>query len=228
MKFLDRFNLMLDADNTINNLPTKKVIVFGVGGVGGHVAEMLVRSGIHDITVVDFDTIDITNINRQIVALSDNVGRVKVEEMKIRLLSINPNCKVNAINEKLDENNIESFALCSYDFVIDCIDDVKAKKYLIKYCDDNKIKIVVSCGAGNRYKEIPNFQLADIHKTEYDPLAKILRKFCVEERIKKLNVVYTKQKPIKNNCKKVGSVVYFPMSMACAIVAHVINELLLH
>ena len=224
-EFLSRFNQMVETD-LLEKLASKNVLLFGVGGVGGSVAEMLVRSGVEHITIVDFDTIDITNVNRQIVAFTGNVGKSKVVEMSKRLVAINPDCKVNAVQEKLTQDNLENFSVSSYDYVIDCIDDVSAKKMLIKYCVKHKIKLIVSCGAGNRYKEVPYFEIADIHKTEYDPLAKILRKFCVEERIKKLPVVYTKQKPIKNNCKKIGSVVYYPMSMACVLVAKVINDLL--
>jgi len=224
-KFLTRFNQMLEA-GLLEKLSSKTVLLFGVGGVGGYVAEMLVRSGIEKLTIVDFDNIDETNINRQIVALSTNVGKQKVDEMKKRLLEINPDAKIDAINDKLSEQNIQSFDIQSFDYTIDCIDDVKAKKTLIKFCCDKKLKLIVSCGAGNRFKELPQFEVCDIHKTEYDPLAKILRKFCVQERIKKLTVVYTKQKPIKTENKTVGSVVYYPVSMACVIVAKVINDLL--
>lgn len=227
-EFLKRFAIMLPNDK-LDNLLHEKVILFGVGGVGGSVAEMLVRSGVFNLTIVDFDVVDITNINRQVIALNSTVGQFKVDVLKNRLLDINPNANIVTIQDKLTETNLNGFNLSDYDYVIDCIDDVRAKKELIKHCYLNDINIIVSCGAGNRYKEIPAFELVDIHKTSYDPLAKLLRKFCVENRIKHLKVVYTKQKSIKiqnSNTKTIGSVAYYPVSMACVIVAKVINDLL--
>lgn len=224
-EFLSRLKLML-SNQQLDNLLTKKIIVFGVGGVGGAVVEMLVRSGIFNLTIVDFDKIDLTNINRQIIATTSNIGKLKVDAFKDRLLDINPNLKLTTISKPLTEDNLACFNLANYDYVIDCIDDLKAKQALIKYCYDNNIKLILSCGAGNRYKEIPNFQVEDIHKTSYDAIAKILRKFCVKEGIKHLSVVYTKQKPLKFDCKIIGSVVYYPMSMACVLVAKVINDLI--
>jgi len=224
-EFLSRFKQML-SNEQLDNLLSKKIILFGVGGVGGAVAEMLVRSGVTNLTIVDFDKIDITNINRQIISTNSNIGRLKVEAFKDRLLDINPNLNLTTIANSLTDENILDYNLKHYDYVIDCIDDLKAKQALIKFCYENKIRLLVSCGAGNRYKEIPHFEVEDIHKTSYDVLAKLLRKFCVKEGIKKLPVVYTKQKSLKFDCKTIGSVVYYPMSMACVIVAKVINDII--
>ncbi|MBQ8430490.1 MAG: ThiF family adenylyltransferase [Clostridia bacterium] len=224
-EFLSRFSLMI-GEEKINKLISKKVILFGVGGVGGAVAEMLVRSGVSNITIVDFDKVDISNINRQAVATISTIGKNKVDAMKEKLLDINNLLNIQIINNKLTQENIDSFHLSTFDYVIDCIDDVKAKKQLIKHCYSSNITILVSCGAGNRYKEIPAFQVADIHKTEYDPLAKIIRKFCVQEGIKKLNVVYTKQPAEKLDSTTIGSVVYYPTAMACVIACKVINDMI--
>ena len=221
----ERFRLM-SGDEKLKNVQDKKVILFGVGGVGGYVAEMLVRSGISHLTIVDFDKVDITNINRQIVALHSTVGEYKVDVMKNRLLDINPDAKIVEHICKLDSETIANFDLQVYDFVVDCIDDVKAKQFLIKYCSAQKINIIVSCGAGNRYKSIPNFEVVDIKKTSYDRLAKLIRKFCQTEKINKLVVAYTKEQPIKCNNNVIGSVAYYPASMACAITSYVINQLL--
>ena len=127
----ERFRLM-SGDEKLKNLQDKKVILFGVGGVGGYVAEMLVRSGISHLTIVDFDKVDITNINRQIVALHSTVGEYKVDVMKNRLLDINPDAKIVEHICKLDSETIANFDLQVYDFVVDCIDDVKAKQFLSK------------------------------------------------------------------------------------------------
>ena len=223
--FLDRFNLMI-GEEKISNLKSKKVILFGVGGVGGYVAEFLVRSGISSLTIVDFDKIDKTNINRQIVALTSTIGKFKVDVMKTRLIDINPEATINTKTVKLSQENIDDFDLKSFDFVIDCIDDLKAKQTLIKYCKINDINIIVSCGAGNRYKNIPSFEIVDIKKTSYDKLAKNIRKFCQTENIKNLMVAYTKESPIRCENNIIGSVAYYPASMACAISSYVINILL--
>lgn len=224
-EFLQRFKLML-TDQQFNNLTSKKVIVFGVGGVGGNTAEMLVRSGISNLTIVDFDKVDITNINRQIVALHSTVGKLKVEVLKERLIDINPNLHLQVYADKLTVDNIEQFNLKNYDYIIDCIDDLTAKQNLIKYCYDNNIDIIVSCGAGNRYQNLPKFEVCDIKKTSYDKLAKLLRKFCVGENIKKLNVVYTSEPPVKHESNTIASVAYYPVAMACVLVSFVINQLL--
>lgn len=223
--FLQRFKLMLTEQQFIN-LKSKKVIVFGVGGVGGNTAEMLVRSGVSNLTIVDFDTVDITNINRQIIALHSTVGRLKVDVLKERLMDINPDLNLKAISEKLTVENIEEYNLKDYDYVIDCIDDLPAKQNLIKYCYFNNLNILVSCGAGNRYQNLPKFDVCDIKKTSYDKLAKHLRKFCQNENINKLKVVYTSEPSLKHEGTTVASVVYYPVAMACTLASYVINELL--
>ena len=213
---------MLSAEQ-VEKLVSTRIIVFGTGGVGSAVCNFLVRSGVSNLTIVDFDTIDITNLNRQLVANQTNVGKLKVEEMKAQLLNINPNAKITAIAEKYDENS--TIDLSQFDIIIDCIDDIKAKKHLIMQAKANKVYILCSMGAGNRYAEIPKFEIADISKTSYDPIAKILRKFCAENRINKLDVCYTKQKATKFDCKTVASVVYYPVMMAGTIVAKVITKI---
>lgn len=210
-------------EEQVKKLVTTRIIVFGTGGVGSAVCNFLVRSGICNLTIVDFDTIDITNLNRQLVANVSNVGKLKVEEMKTQLLSINPDANITAIAEKYDENS--KIDLSQFDIIIDCIDDIKAKKHLIMQAKSNNVYVICSMGAGNRYSEIPHFEIADISKTSYDPIAKILRKFCAENRINKLDVCYTKQKATKYDCKTVASVVYYPVMMAGTIVAKVITKI---
>ena len=222
MEFLNRFKLML-TEEQVKKLVSTRIIVFGTGGVGSAVCNFLVRSGICNLTIVDFDTIDITNINRQLVANQTNVGKLKVEEMKAQLLNINPNANITAIAEKYDENS--TIDIGQFDISIDCIDDIKAKKHLITQAKANRVYILCAMGAGNRYAEIPHFEIADISKTSYDPIAKILRKFCAENRINKLDVCYTKQKATKFDCKTVASVVYYPVMMAGTIVAKIITKI---
>lgn len=224
-EIFNRFTMMLSLQEE-KKLFSASVIVFGVGGVGGALVHMLVRSGIQKISIVDFDAIDITNINRQFVANINNVGKLKVDELYNQLKEINPNLEIEKFPIKLDENTINDFDFSKYDYIVDCVDDVNAKKLLIKKAKELTIPILCAMGAGNRYQEIPQFEIADISKTSYDKLAKIIRKFCVEERIGKLQVCYTKQKPLKFDCKTIGSVVYYPVNMASVMCAKIINDIL--
>lgn len=225
LEFLNRFTMMLN-ENQQDKLKNASTIVFGVGGVGGALVHMLVRSGISYIGIVDFDKIDITNVNRQLVAYQNNVGKLKVDELESQLKNINPNVEIDKFCLKYGEETANQIDLTKYNYIVDCIDDIKAKKLLIKQANELNIPILSAMGAGNRYAEIPNFEIADISKTSYDPIAKILRKYCAEERIKKLNVCYTKQKSTKFDCKKIGSVVYYPINMASVMCAKVINDVL--
>ena len=223
-QFLDRFKLMIGEEN-IEKLAKTRLIVFGVGGVGSAVAQFLVRSGVGNLDIVDFDKIDITNINRQLVAFQSNIGKMKVDEMKILLQNINPNLNIKTFPFKLDENTINDIDFTRYDMIVDCIDDIKAKKLLIKYAYEHDIYILSCMGAGNRYIDYPQFEITDIHNTSYDPIAKILRKFCVQEGINHLDVCYTKQKAMKIDCKTIGSVVYYPVNMATVVCAKIINKI---
>ena len=224
-EFLTRYFTMLDTAKQ-EKIMTSSVLIFGVGGVGSAVAEFLVRSGIHHIGIVDFDTIDITNINRQLVANSKNVGKLKVDEMAKKLLKINPNLKINKYPIKFCTENSKQIEFSSYDYIIDCVDDIKAKQLIIKLSKEHNKYLICAMGAGNRYNEIPQFEISDIHKTSYDPLAKIIRKYCVKEGIKKLEVCYTKQKAVKFDCNFIASVVYYPVNMATVICARVLNKII--
>lgn len=225
LEFLKRFTLMLN-DEQIARLLSAKILVFGVGGVGGALCHFLVRSGIHNLDIVDFDVIDITNINRQLVSNINNVGKLKVEELKKQLLEINPNLKINAIDMKFSDENKHLIDFNQYDYIIDCIDDVKAKKLIIDICNEKNINLLCAMGAGNRYNENPKFEIEKIEKTTYDPLAKIIRKHCQEKRIKNLKVCYTKQQAHKFDNKIIASVAYYPINMATVMCSEVINTIL--
>lgn len=222
MAFDERTVALLGEDK-INFLKDKKVIVFGAGGVGGYVIEMLARTGVGTITMVDFDVVSESNINRQIIATIQTIGKLKVDCFLDRILQINPNCKVNAVAKKLTEQNVQDFNLQSYDIVIDCIDMVKSKVALIKYCFENNIKIISSMGAGNRY-ELPKFEICDIYKTKNDGLAKAVRTRLKKLGVKHSLVCYSAQDAKKQ--KVVGSIAYFPATCGIYIGAYVINELI--
>lgn len=186
---MERFEreINLIGEENFKKITSKKVIVFGVGGVGGYVVEMLVRSGVSNLTIVDFDKINITNLNRQIISLSSNVGELKVVEFEKRIKDINPNINLKVLPLRLTSDNIEDFNLKEYDYVIDCIDSFKDKLALIEYCYFNNINIISSMGAGNRYK-ITNYQIIDIFKTKNDSLARKIRNNLKKSGVKKLKV----------------------------------------
>ena len=216
--------LELLIGDKLSKLNNAKVILFGVGGVGGYVAETLVRSGIGALTIVDYDVVDISNKNRQIIALDSTIGKNKVDVMKSRLEDINKNCVVTAYNCKLLKDNVDSFHLEDYDFIIDAIDMVTSKLALIKYASDKNIPIISAMGAGNRIG-IPDVKIADIYSTSNDGLAKVLRRELRKLGISKHKVVYTTNK--SNPCgDTIGSIAYFPAMVGCMLSAYVIDELL--
>ncbi len=207
----------------INKLFGANIIVFGIGGVGGYTAEMLIRSGVGSITLVDYDKVDISNKNRQIIALDSTIGKYKVDVMKDRISDINKDAKVTIIKEKLTPENIESFHLENYDYVIDAIDMVTSKIALIKYCFDRNIPIISAMGAGNRM-DIPKFEVTDIYKTYNDGLAKVLRNNLKKLGVTSHKVVFTSNIATPNG-DTIGSIAYYPAMCGCVLSAYVLGEL---
>ena len=218
-----RTELLIGKDK-LQKIKDAKVIVFGVGGVGGHVCEMLIRAGVQNLTIVDFDVVDKTNLNRQIIALNSTIGKSKVEVMKARLLDINPSANIIAIDKMYTEENSAEFFKESYDYVIDAIDTVKHKVHLIKTAKDMGLNIVSAMGAGNRY-QIPKFEVEDLFRTHNDGLAKVLRKQLKSVGVSDLKVVYTHQDTFANG-GQVGSIAYYPAMCGCVLSAYVINEII--
>ena len=223
MKQFDRSILLLGEEN-FDLIAKSNVLVVGVGDVGGYVAEFLVRTGVQNITIVDFDVIDETNLNRQIIALKNNVGKVKVDELKRRLLAINNNLNIIAINQKVTKDNVEDILTSQkFNYVIDAIDSKINKADLIACAKQKNIPIISSMGAGNRLG-IPQFEIKDIYNTQDDGLAKVMRKLLRERNVKSLNVCVCKQPSVKTS-GKIGSVVYFPACAAAIICGYVVEEL---
>lgn len=218
---LSRQQLLLSTTD-MQKIKQANILLIGVGGVGGAVAHMLVRAGIQNLTIIDFDTVSASNINRQFVAYQSTIGRRKVDVLSEQLKDINPDINLTALNQKFDStNNID---LTAYTMIIDCIDDIRAKQYLISKCNDLNLNLLCSMGAGNRYKDNPHFEVVDIFKTQNDALAKLLRKYCKEQGIKHLKVCYTPSLAIKSS--PVGSISYYPTAMATTITWYVINNLI--
>ncbi|MBP3496098.1 MAG: tRNA threonylcarbamoyladenosine dehydratase [Clostridia bacterium] len=228
MQELSRTKMLFGEEN-VEKLINKKVIVFGVGGVGGYVCESLARSGIGQIDIVDNDTVSLSNINRQIIALHSTVGKSKVEVMRERMLDINPSIKVETYNTFfLPENSCE-FDFSKYDYVIDAIDTVKGKVELAVICDSLNIPIIASMGAGNKIDPL-GFKVADIYKTSVCPLARVMRAELKKRGVKKLKTVYSEEKPYKqaaNERERIpASCSFIPSVVGLIISAEVIKDLM--
>lgn len=232
MEFLQRTEMVLGTEN-IEKLKSARILVFGVGGVGGGLVESLARVGVGTIDIVDKDVFDITNLNRQIMATHDSIGKKKVDETKKRLLSINPQINVNTYFLELNEETINDFELENYTYVADAIDSVNAKVLLAKICEKKKIKLISAMGAGNRL-DPTKFTIADISKTHSDPLAKVMRKKLKEAKVKRLKCVFSTELPKKKafSLEKEstpGSISFVPpvsgMVMASYIVRSIIGEI---
>ena len=221
-------NQILFFDKESSKLAYLKVIIFGVGGVGGQVVEMLARSGIENLTLVDFDRVNITNINRQIIALESTIDKLKVEVFKDRILDINPNAKVTIFPIVYDENHLIN--LNDYDYIIDAIDQVSSKILLIKEAYKAKVKIISAMGAGNKLNPLA-FKVAKINQTSVCPLAKIIRNELKKYGISDLKVVYSQENSIKtnyveNNKKVIGSWASVTSTMGNIIANEVLKDLI--
>ena len=228
MERFERTQRLFGKEN-MDILSGAHILVVGVGGVGGYATEMIARCGVGKLTIVDFDTVSVSNINRQIIALSSTVGKPKVEVLKERIFEINPNCTVVAINQKFDESLAKEIFSQKFDFVVDAIDDLENKLLLVKIAKEKGIKIVSAMGAGNRVG-IPTFEVCDVFKTHSDGLAKKFRKMLKDGGVSSLDVVFSKEKPILNKAENekivIGSTSYSPAMCGCVISAFVINKLI--
>ncbi len=216
----------------LDKLEKANVIVFGVGGVGSFACEAIVRAGIGNITIVDFDDVDITNINRQIPALHSTVGKFKVDVMKERLLDINPNLNIKTVKDVYTAETSDKILNENYDYVIDAIDMVTSKIHLIETCNKKGFKIISSMGMGNKL-DPTKVVVTDIYKTHTCPLAKVLRRELKNRQVKKLKVVYSTEQPVElkekiMNGRKLtaGSVSFVPSVGGLVIASVVIRDLL--
>ncbi len=191
---------MLFGREGMEKLNKSHVAVFGVGGVGGYVAEALARSGVGNIDLIDNDVVSVSNINRQIVAYHSTVGEYKVDVAKKRILDINPTANVNVSKCFFLPENADEFDFSKYDYIADCIDTVSGKIALACIAQEKNIKIISSMGAGNKL-EPTAFRVADIYKTSICPLARTMRRLCRENNIKNLKCVYSTEeaRPVKDD-----------------------------
>lgn len=228
-----RTELLIGSEN-LDKLKKAHVIIFGVGGVGGFTAEALIRAGVGELTVVDYDTVDITNLNRQIIANVDSIGKAKVELIKERAISINPGIKVNVYLEKFTEENSHLFFnnYKKYTYIVDAIDLVTHKIKIIEKAKEYNIPLISCMGTGNKLNPMM-FKVADISKTSVCPLARVMRKELKDRRIKKVKVLYSEEVPKKpeNNGESrekkvnVGSISFVPSVAGLIIASEVVKDI---
>ena len=213
------------GERGLEKLNNFSVIVFGLGGVGGAAAESLVRAGIGTIGIVDKDVVDITNLNRQIMATESTVGLPKTQATAERLLSINPNVKIHKYDLFYLPDTACEIDLSQYDFIVDCIDNVTAKLELIARANELNIPVISSMGTGNKlHPEM--LEIADIKKTSVCPLARVMRRELKNRGINKLTVVYSKEEPVKTHTSEPGSMSFVPPVAGYMMTSYVVRTIL--
>ena len=235
LNYLSRTELLIGKDS-IEIIKNKKIIVFGAGGVGSFCIEALVRCGVEKITIVDNDTISLTNINRQLIATTKTIGRLKVDVVEERIQDINPNCKVIKKAIFFNKETYDLINLLEYDYVVDAIDTISSKIYLAEFCYNNNIKMISSMGTGNRL-DPTKFEINDLYNTSYDPVAKVMRYELKRRGIRKLKVLFSTEIPLKpiqtkdleNDSTKrsiPGSISFVPPVAGMIIAGEVIKDLI--
>lgn len=239
--WLNRTELLIGKDN-IEKLKDSNVVVFGLGGVGSYAVEGLVRAGIGNICIVDKDVMDITNINRQLIADTSTIGKAKVDVEEERIEKINPDANILKFKEFVNAANIDSIMTkasrmsniaesinnniyAKIDYVVDAIDTVSSKLDIIKYCYNNKISIISSMGTGNKL-DASKFEITDINKTSICPLAKVIRKELRKLEIPHLKVLYSKEEPKKIEGQTTASISFVPSVAGLLIAGAVVRDLL--
>lgn len=215
---------MLIGKEALETIHKQKILLFGLGGVGGFTLEALVRAGIEHIDIVDKDTVAESNLNRQILATHDTIGKKKIDVALERIKQINENCEVNKYDTFVLPENINEFDFEKYDYIIDAIDTISAKIAIISEADKKNIKIISAMGAGNKINPLA-FEVADIYDTEICPLAKVMRRELKKLGIKKCKVVYSKEE-VTNRNNPPASISFVPSVMGLIIASEVIKDII--
>lgn len=222
----------LIGEEAVDRLNNSSVAVFGVGGVGSYVVEALARSGIGSIDVFDSDDVDITNINRQIIALESTIGRPKVEVAKERLMDINPQIKVNAYKVFITPDYLSEIDFTKYDYVIDAVDNVTAKIAICSISRENSIPIISAMGAGNKL-DPTGFEVDFIEKTSVCPLARVMRSELKKRGVSGVKAVYSKEPAVLSDDEGEGrrsptpkSIAYVPSVAGLILAGEVISDLM--
>lgn len=220
---------LLLGQEAMDRLRQSRVAVFGIGGVGGHVVEALARAGIGYLDLIDHDKVSMSNINRQIIATFDTVGMDKVDVMKERILSINPDARVETHRCFYLPENADMFDFRQYSYVVDAIDTVTAKIELVLRAKEAGVPVISCMGTGNKLNPM-QLEIADIYQTSVCPLAKVMRRELRKRNVEKLKVLYSKEEPIKNYLSMQGravpgSVSFVPSAAGLIIASEVVKEL---
>ena len=220
---------LLIGEEALKQLNSKRVAVFGIGGVGGYVCEALVRTGIGHFDLIDKDEVSESNINRQIIATHSTVGRNKVDVMKERMLDINPDADITVHKCFFLPENADEFDFTKYDYVVDAVDTVTAKIEIILRCKRDNVPVISSMGAGNKF-DPSRFRVADIYKTTMCPLAKVMRTELKKRGVKKLKVVFSDEQPVKPRIETPGrgvpgSIAFTPSAAGLVLASEVIKDL---
>ena len=214
---------MMLGRGAVDKLKSSHVAVFGIGGVGGFLAEALARAGVGRLTLIDSDRVSVSNLNRQIIATVSTVGKYKTEAMKERIADINPECIVTTVTEFYSEDN--SLPLDGFDYVADCIDSVRSKLYLITEAKAKGVPMISSMGAGNKL-DPTRFKVADISKTHTDPLAKVIRTELRKRGVSHLKVVFSDEPPINPSGERTpGSVSFVPSVVGLIMAGEIIKDM---
>ena len=226
-----RFEILI-GNEKLELLKNKRIAIFGIGGVGGAAVEALVRAGISNIDLIDNDTVSLTNLNRQIIATTNSIGKDKVDVMKERILSINPNCNVATYKCFFLPENSSEFDFSKYDYVIDAVDTVSAKIEIILKAKEANVPVISSMGTGNKLNPTM-LEVTDISKTSVCPLAKVMRYELRKHNIKNVKVVYSKEEPLtpfiqlKEGSRNVpGSTSFVPPVAGYIIASEVVKDLI--
>lgn len=225
-EMFDRLIKLINQEN-FTKINQTTVAIIGLGGVGGYAIEHLVRSGIGSLILIDYDTIDETNLNRQIVATQNNLGNAKTIEWKKRIESINKNCQIKIINQKLTAENFETILTDKYDYLIDACDTLEVKKKVLKYCTTNKIKFISSMGTGNKL-DPTKLAIKQLSQTSYDPIAKLLRKYIKDEKITSKIFVVSSTEPPQKHSNPIASISFVPAYAGLLCAYYVIHDLINH
>lgn len=223
----DRFHRteLVIGKEGVEKLKNSRVAVFGLGGVGGYVCEALVRSGVGHFDLIDKDSVDLTNLNRQIIAVESTVGRMKTDVMEERMKSINPEVDINLRPVFFLPENSDDFDFTEYDYVVDAVDTVTAKIEIIMKATEAGVPVISSMGTGNKL-DPGRLMVTDIYKTSVCPLARVMRRELKARGVKKLKVVYSDELPVKPGTEYPGSTAFVPAAAGLMIASEVVRDLI--
>lgn len=218
--------LELLVGEKIKDIKNIHVLVLGLGGVGGYALESIVRCGIKEVTIIDDDKVDITNLNRQIIATNKTIGMYKTDAFSERLKDINPNLIIHKITKYITSDNLVSVLPCDVDYIIDCCDSIKTKEALISYCTNNNIKLISSMGTGNKLHP-EKLKIMKLKDTSYDPIAKRLRKYVREQNITKdIYVICSDEEKVVSNATTIPSNSFVPAVAGLLCTSYIINDII--